>query len=175
MTVPTGRSYAQSLAASFIPVADQIRGLAVDMGMRPYVVRIVTVRWSGRRPGVGTPLLVSETALEPVPEVVGLDTLQEESVEGLGFSETGRIVLRGVSGTYSEDLLRAVTPDELLGSDPSVETFYEVETLNLDGSEGDRRRFAIVGVPVWTPGQVGYTVQLERTQGDRRRDGTPGP
>lgn len=175
MTTPTGRSYAQSLAASFIPVANQIRNLAVDMGMRPYVVRIVTIRWSGRRVGVGTPIVMAETALDPVPEVFGLDTLQEESVEGLGFSETGRVVLRGVSGTYSEDLLRAVTPDELLGSDPSIETFYEIETLNLDGSNGDLRRFAIVGMPVWVPGQVGYTIQLERTQGDRRRDRTPGP
>jgi hypothetical protein len=170
-----GRQYAASLAASFIPVADQIRDLAVGMGMRPYVVRIVTTRWTGRRPGVGVQVVLAEHTLEPVPLVIGLSSLREESVEGLGFSETGVIELSGVSGTYSEDLLRAVTPAELLGSDPSVETFYEVETLNLDGSAGDRRRFAIVGVPVWVPGQVGYYVRLERTQGDRNRDGTPGP
>ena len=169
-----GRSYAKSLAASFIPVADQIRGLAVTMGMRPYVVRIVTVRWSGRRLGVGTPIVLNSVTLEPVPQVFGLEQISEESVGGLGFSEVGNVKLTGISGSYSEDFLRGVTPEELLGSDPSVETFYEIETLKLDGTQGDRRRFAVVGVPTWEPGQVGYTVNLERTQGDRTRSGQTG-
>jgi len=175
VTTLNGTEYAKTLAASFIGVADEIRNLATTMGMRPYVVRVVTIVWTGRRPGVGSPIVKSAVALEPTPEVLGLDTLTEESVEGAGYSEVGNIELRGVSGRYSEDFLRGVTPDELLGSDPSVETFYEVETLRLDGVPGDLRRFSPVGMPVFVPGQVGYTVKLERTQGDRMRNRMPAP
>ncbi len=173
-TVLDAAGYARSLVSQLAPVADSVRNLATQMGLRPAAVRIVTSRFAGRRPGVGAEVILSVEDLVPTPEVLGLDGISYQDTEMAGYFEAGGVVLKGVSLTYAQDKLALIDPVELLGSDPSVTRYYEIEVL-AGPKTGDKMRFRPSGRPHWQPGSVNWVVPLERVQGDRTRSGAPGP
>ena len=87
------------LADDLIGVADAVRGAVHGaLGTRPYTVDLVTITWSGARPGDGAPTVVTET-IAPAPMLP--QYLRDEQRPG-GRDEEGIIEVTEISGTYAE-------------------------------------------------------------------------
>lgn len=107
----------RTLAESLIPLADQVRQLYTDFGLRSYRVFLVWVEW---RPftrvvgdqldfddepevGAGEPILVREIEILPTPRVelggIGKD------LDAVGVTERGAISVSEISERYTEDQL----------------------------------------------------------------------
>ena len=56
----TPAAYAESLAPSFIPLADELRDMLTEFGLRPYRVRQIIVQWSSGTRGEGQPTVIAE-------------------------------------------------------------------------------------------------------------------
>ena len=52
--IPPG-GYPDTLAGSFIGLADDLRQISVEFGMKPYTVRRIRIQWSGGARGRGLP------------------------------------------------------------------------------------------------------------------------
>jgi len=170
-TDPTSIQLNQTLARQFIPLADQLRDMLTQFGLRPYKVRIVRVQWSGGERGIGTSTVVSELVLLPTPLISDLTTLTE-IVQPVGLDEIGMVQLSEVSGRFTED--------ELMGRDSDgspipadQEFFYEAEFPRPDGKPGVRRRFFPRSAPQYDAGGLQWIVRLEKTHEDRGRGGDP--
>lgn len=162
---PTPQS---SLVEELGQTADELRQLFTDIGMRPYRVFSVRVRWSGRKIGVGTATVVEETEFLPTP-LVDLSPVWSE-VKSAGKVEDGVATLREVSPRLTEDQVRGLFFQDKLG--PGEEGFIEVVHDARDGVT-ERRRFTVRGVPVRKESKFQWTVRLQRARKDRHRDGTP--
>jgi hypothetical protein len=170
-TVLTGDDLKCSLAISLIPVADDLRDLLTQTGMRPYVVHFVRTRWSGGSRGDGVEQVVYDAPILPTPLVSDLSALNE-IVNPVGLDEVGGIVLSEVSGAYTEEQLlgrgaggEPIPPDE--------QFYYEIEFTRTDGRPAERRRFFIRSAPSYQPSKFQWTVSLERSHEDRTRLGEP--
>jgi hypothetical protein len=86
------------------PVVDELRGLANDLGFRPYTVTVRTRTWSGGAVGRGS-ATVSDRVLSPVPKVQ--DVPARLVVGPGGKYETGDRIVRKVSRSYTLSQLGA--------------------------------------------------------------------
>ena len=168
-TNPSSMQVGKSLARKLIPVADKLRDLFTKFGMRPYRVRIVRVRWSGERRGVGVPLVEATLDLMPTPLVQDLTTLTE-IVQAVGLDEVGSIILSEVSGSFTDDQLRFVDKTGQ-PQDPNEEVFYEIEFPRPDGLPGARRRFYLRSAPHYNAGRFQWQMRLEKAHENRSRTG----
>lgn len=167
----TAQQYAKTLARRFVPLADTLRDLLTKFGLRPYKVRIIRVKWSGGRRGVGAPTVASELHLLPTPLISDLTSLQA-IVHPVGLDEHGALLLSEVSGRYTEDeLLGRDSEGQPVGADD--EFFYEIEFPRPDGLSSTRRRFFPQGAPQYYAGKLQWQIRLERSHEDRDRDGDP--
>lgn len=139
-----------SLAEDLIPVADDIRQLATEFGLRPYRVFLVWVGYTsdedadglpdvdvqGTAPddntiGAGRPFLIAEMELLPTPRVGPLGGVRQ-NLEPVGLTEAGGLTIDQISASYSEDLLFGLLyelrdeqhPAQLR---PGVQFFYEIQ------------------------------------------------
>jgi hypothetical protein len=161
--------FGQTLGQQLIPVADDLRDLQTQFGLRPYRVRIIRTRWTGGRRGIGEEVVSSEMEILPVPLVSDLTSLAE-IVSPVGLDEHGGIVLSEVSGRYTDDQLRGLDID---GTPPAEDeqVMYEVEFPRSDGKPGERRRFHIRSAPHYFADEFQWRVPLERAHEGRDRRG----
>ena len=169
---PTRMNLGGTLAQKLIPVADNVRNLFTRFGLRAYKVRVVRVRWSGKKRGQGVPHVERTLDILPTPLVEDLSALTEV-LEPIGIDETGVVTVSEISGRFTDDQLRYLSDDgEPPG--PDEEVFYEIEYPQPDGAGGDvKRRFTLRGAPNYSPGRFQWTIRLERAQEDRTRQGDP--
>lgn len=155
-----------SLVESMAPIVDEMRQMAVDMGLRYYEVFTVVVRWSAGERHRGTPTVISEQPFLPIPEVVGVGNVDRELREG-GAVKRGGIWLRKLSPRYTIDDILLLFPRELRDDE---EHYIEVRGDSRDGNT-PRDRYVIVGRPerkAW-----GWEVRLLKADEDRTRGGRP--
>lgn len=156
-----------SLVEELGQTVDELRQLYTDVGMRPYRVFSVVVRWSGRRIGAGVADVVRETEFLPTP-LVDLAPVSAEA-KSAGVVEDGGTILREISPRLTEDQVRGLFFQDELG--PGEEGFIEVVHDVRDG-QTDRRRFTVRGGPVRKESKFQWTCRLVRARKDRNRDGT---
>lgn len=157
----------RSLVEELAPIADEMRQLLTDFGLRPYRVFSVVVAWSGKAIGRGNALVVSEQELLPTP-LVDLSPVRTE-VKTAGRVEEGDATLRQVSARYTEADLEVLFCRHPLP--PGHEAFVEVRIDARDGADTKRRRFVVRGAPYRRAGDFEWTVKLSRQQEDRKPDG----
>lgn len=156
----------RTLAAELAETVDEARQIKADLGMLPYRVFSVVVRWDGGRRGVGPERLVRETEFLPTPEI-RLDAQNRELKEG-GARERGKTRLRKVSARYSEDEVRALLHRDLQDGEQG---YIEVR---LDGRLDDkprRRRFTVAGAPFLDQAKFEWTVKVAEQDDPRSRNG----
>ena len=162
-----------TLAFNLIGVADGLRDLYTQFGLRPYRVALVRTRWSGGRRGIGVEIVISSTNLLPTPKMTDMAALTEIN-SAIGLDETGEVVLTEVSGAFTEDQLRGhpfgngepVFPDE--------QFYYEIEfPPACAGKDGERRRFTVKGAPMYFADRFQWNIRLEKQRQDRSRYGDP--
>ena len=165
---PTG--YGDTLAGSFIGLADDLRDMFTQFGLRPYTVRRIRVKWSGQRRGVGQPTVIFSEPILPTPKVTDISGLSE-LLHPIGLDEHGSIRLSEISGTYTEDDLRGLDSSGK-GAAVDEEFFYEIEYARPDGLAGEKRRFFPSGAASYNAGKLQWTLMLEKSNEDRGRDGS---
>ena len=168
LTAPRMR---RSLGQRLVPVADRLRGLLTEFGLRPYEVAIVRTRWSGGRRGVGEEIVVEDALLRPTPKVADLDGIAVQ-VTPAGLSDVGEVQLSQISGTMTEEQLRGIHAD---GSpiDADEDFFFEVRFPRLDGRPGERRRFFPASAPYYDASALQWRVHLRHQHANRQRGGDP--
>ena len=114
-----------TLAREFVELADDLRDLLSQFGLRAYRVSTIRVQWSGGKRGRGSPIVIEETIILPTPKIASLDGLQE-LVQSVGLDEVGSVELSEVSGRFTEEQLRGFT-DAGDGLPVAQEFYYEVE------------------------------------------------
>lgn len=193
----------RTLADRLIPLADSVRQLYTDFGLRPYRIFLVWIEWKPEgavlggqldfdEVGAGEPTLVREIELLPTPRVelggVGKD------FDAVGTTERGSVGVSEISESYSEDQLTGLLnefrdpkyPDTLR---QGIDFFWEIREERppqglgrqfgpCDSSGGYqtvRRRFHVSGVPVRQADRFQWFVSLIRADGERSRSGSVEP
>ena len=157
----------QSLVESLGSVADDIRQLYTDFGLRPYTVVSVVIGWTGGKPGRGDAFIVQETPLLPTPQVVDMKPVRGMA-KPAGFDEEGSILLTQISPRYTEDDINTIFHVQPLPIDR--EGFLEVRVDSRDGST-TRRRFRVQGTPYRDADSFEWSTRLVLESHDRSRDG----
>lgn len=156
-----------SLVESLGKTVDDLRQIATDLGLRPYRVFSVLVRWTGGGVGRGEAVVVREQEFLPTPKLVDMAPVRGEVRTG-GLVERGTVRLRQISPRYTEDEVRTLTHVGPLG--PGEQGWVEVRVDDRDGSTR-RRRFVVVGVPFRDAGAFEWRADLLRQDVDRDRAG----
>jgi hypothetical protein len=157
-----------TLARDFIELADDLRDLLTQFGLRSYRVSTLRIQWSGGKRGKGTPTIVEERPILPTPKITALDGLLGV-IQNVGLDETGSLEVSQISGTYSEDQLRGFDSDGT-GIPPDQEFLWEVEFFPTEGPS-KKRRFFPKTAPNYKAGALQWTIRLEKANDDRSRNG----
>ena len=158
-----------SLVEEFGGIVDDLRQLYTDVGLRPYRVFLVRVRWGGGEIGRGEATVVSEAELLPTPEV-DFTPLRTEIKSG-GKVERGGFTLREISPRYTEDEIL-----DLFHVERGFQVFVEVRHDSRDGQQPKRRRFTVKDVPWRKAKDFQWVARLQVEEQARNRDGSlPGP
>lgn len=139
-----------TLVEDLVPVADDIRQLYTEFGLRPYRVFLVWVGFTADENadglpdvdvqgvsaddntiGAGRPFLIAEMELLPTPRVGPLGGVRQ-NLEPVGLTEAGGVTIDQISPSYSEDLLFGLLYDLLDPQHPAqlrpgIQFFYEVQ------------------------------------------------
>jgi len=159
-----GHCATTNLVESLGAVADDIRQIAVELGLRPYQVHAVRLRWTGGQVGRGTSAVVFDEPLLPTPEVVNMGSVSRDS-KNAGTVERGDVRLQGISPRYTEDqIVRYFSLD--LRSDE--EGFIEIHMDKRDG-ETERRRFVVARAPERRADKFDLSVVLRKQDKNRAR------
>lgn len=156
------RSFAETMGE----IVDEARQLQTELGLRPYRVFSVLVRWSGGSPGRGEPCVVMEREILPTP-LLRLDGARGSMRSG-GVAERGNVRLAEISTRYTEDELRALFHGE--HSLPNESAFIEIRMDARDGVV-TRRRFVVAGAPFRDLDKWEWTVPLVEQTPNRTRGG----
>lgn len=89
------------------PIVDDARSIVDDFGLRPFVVTVRSITWSGGRPGSGT-ATNTDIVIDPAPKVAEVP-LRLRTVEGGRFEDGDRVVTK-ISRSYTESQLTGGTP-----------------------------------------------------------------
>lgn len=148
---------------------DAARDVMAAIGMRPYTVKMVHLRWTGATIGEGREEVVSIREVLPVPEVGDLSGLIRQMTPAQ-VDEQGTIILSKMSAHYTEDdvLLRPRSGKPLA---PNEVAYYEVAWR----ATGERRRFVPVGGAgaSFKASTSEWQVTLTLQRGARPRSGAP--
>lgn len=163
-TVHTPASWNGTLANRLIGIEDRASDIEVRLGLRPYKVSVVRVRWSGDRRGSGVQEVVGDLAILPVPRITDLSGLQLISNAAM-VREQGSVMVSRISGAYTEDQLAGL---DVGGVDlpPTDEVFWEVVFLR----SGDRRRFTVTTAPGYDAERAQWSLTLTRAHEGRARN-----
>jgi len=167
----------ESLANCLGAVADDLRQLYTDFGLRPYRLFSIVTAWSGGEHGRGEERLVSETELLPTPRV-SLASLRGSLSDG-GLRERGNLRVDQISPRYTEEDIYAIF--HLHPLPPQFTGWLEVREDARDGAYPPRRRFTVAGVPARSADQFWWEVDLVQQDparnrlGQLNRTGDPAP
>jgi hypothetical protein len=162
--------YRTTLVQKLTCVADNLRDLNTKFGARPYVVALVRTRWAGGERGVGAEEVLSVEPIEPTPLVAPLSRLSR-GTQVVGVEEAGELRVSEISPRYTEDYLTGLGED---GSPvPLDQNFYWEITFPKANRADVRRRFRLASVPSYEPTKFQWTVDLEKVDEDRARNGDP--
>ncbi len=153
-------SFAEQMGA----VVDEARALVMELGLRPYRVWLVVVKWSGEEIGRGDPVVVRETELLPTPLWDSRPIYSE--MRSAGRVDQGQTRLREVSPRYTEDDIWG-----MFNPASGEQVFVEVRHDARDGNT-QRRRHMVRGQPFRDATGFGWTVNLSTEQQARERDGS---
>lgn len=165
-----------TLAWQLTGVADDVRKIAADLGVRPYRVYLVHAEWSGEARGYGEAQIISRREIVPVPRVRDIDSATR-NLRATGMTEEGDVVVDQISARLTEDDLLGKTPDmrdavQQRTSRAKVQFWWEiVENRPSNPSPAIRRFSGPVKVPVLTRGGLQWRVTLVKQDLDRGRDG----
>lgn len=163
----------RTLGQNLIPVADTLRNLLTDFGLRPYTVTLLQTRWSSGERGEGVEVIIGQCPLLPTPRITDL-TEVANIVTAAGLAEQGEIVLSRISGSYTEEQLRGIWPDGQQ-TEPDSQFFYEVQFPEVaTGFPGERRRFFPTSAPYYDAPGLQWRIKLRKQRDDRSRDGSLG-
>jgi hypothetical protein len=179
---------ARTLAQRLSPIADRLRQLNTNLGIRPYRVFLTWTRFGGEKRGEGVETVVYRREILPTPKVASLDSTTF-SLFHAGTVPVGSIKLSEISNVrWTEDLLRGLDPcaiPELAkaktpGQPPPMDQgipqpydfFFEVVEDDRGGCEPFRFRYRLLNKPFRLPGKVMWQVMLEKCSEDRRTDDT---
>jgi hypothetical protein len=165
----------QTLAAELIPIVDEIRQLAVDLGANPYRVFLIHEQWPGPRRGQGDPVVISCREIVPPPKVSDM-TATRMMLRSVGLTEEGSLLVSQISGHYTEDDLLGKTLDL---QDPvksrtgagDVDFFWEVVENRPSNPAPVRRRYRPDGVPMLSRDGFQWKVPLVKAEPNRSRQG----
>ena len=169
-TLPTPLQYQGTLARALVHCVDQVRDINTQLGLRPYVVRLVHTRWSSGERGAGVEQVISVVPITPIPKIETISAL-DVNYSSVGGQENGCLRVSQISGRYTEDQLLGRTYD---GNpiDEDTNFFYEIEYRGGNGPQ-HMRRFYVSGAPQKSPGGVQWEIEIQRSNQDRLYDGTP--
>lgn len=155
---------AASLANSLGSLADDLRQLYTDFGLRPYRLFSIVTEWSGGSDGRGEERLVSEVELLPTPRV-SLASLRGSLSDG-GLRERGTLRVDQISPRYTEDDIYSLFHVKPLP--PRYTGWIEMREDERDGNTVPRRRFVVIGAPAREADRFEWRVDM--TQQDPSRD-----
>jgi len=157
-----------SLTEQLGKVADDLRQLYTDLGLRPYRLFSVVEGWSGGEEGRGTLTTLSEREFLPTPNL-NLKPLRIRLPEG-GYSDNGFHTITEISPRLTEDQIRG-----LLHGAPLPPGQYGYLETRIDSRDGqtERRRFVVRGVPWRDAENFQWVVKCSPQQPSRHRNGTP--
>ena len=169
--LPPG-AFAGTLVGKLISPVDKLRNLLTVAGLRPYIVRLVTTRWSGGTRDEGVEQVVKEQLILPTPKISNLDAIDSTTNE-VGTEEYGSIQISQISARYTEYELSGRGPN---GEEIPADTqfYWEIEFPGINGRyPGIRRRFESNSAPNYNGGKFEWTIKVVRAGEDRLPDGTP--
>lgn len=162
-TVHSPEEFGGTLGQKLIRTVDRLRDQQTRFGMRPYVVKIVRVRWSGGDRNVGEPVIVKEDVILPTPKVTDLGGLRDV-MEAIGREESGELQVSEISGRYSEGYLRGVDAEgDVIGPDESVYWLLEFTGQGRGGTI-EKRFFQPSSVPAYKADRFEWVVTLMRAE-----------
>ena len=157
-----------SLAEDLGDVADDMRQLYTDFGLRPYRVFSVIIEWTGGELYRGEPRVICEKEFLPTP-YIDLRPLYSNYTEA-GILQHGDIVMREVSPSITEDQIRELC----FNGEPlpkNQQGFIEVTHDRRKGNMPKRRRFVVRGAPWHDAEKFQWVVALSEEDDERNRNG----
>jgi hypothetical protein len=145
-----------NLVDSLVPLADDLRKvLQTDFGVRQFRVWTVQRVWSSGTTGEGEYV---DTAAEITPQPLVEPYKTEFSLEPCGVDESGFVVLREISLTYTEA--------ELSGGDVPVGTEWFIKLTDAHGQEIPDSYWLVKKRP-WPDRikDIGWKMELEAAEG----------
>jgi hypothetical protein len=155
---------ASTLVEDFGELADDLRTIEAEFGLRADRVFVVLYGWTGGEVGAGTPEKRKEVELLPPPSIA-LQEVRNELSTG-GVDERGHVRLEGISPRLTEADLNVL----LVPLDRGEEVFVEIVRDGRDGGSPVRRRYRPVGVPKRRIDELDYVLDLRRLNDDRTTD-----
>lgn len=165
----------QSIAHRLHRVGDRVRQFATKLGIRPYRVFLVWTTYDGEERGEGTERILHVHEILPTPKVGELTSLQNLGYSA-GVLSTGTLRVDNISaGLTRAQLVGLAVPGKGQVADmpERVDFWYE---LREDGRGGDvpvPARFRLAAEPVRLPGNVSWSVLLEKQEEPRQADTLP--
>lgn len=156
-----------ALAVELGDVADDIRQLNTEFGLRPYRLFSVVTQWSGGDLGRGEETLLSETEFLPTPKV-STEPLRGELLAG-GLTERGTTRVSEISSRYTEDDIFSLFFVQPLPRDH--QGYIEMQMDRRDGDRRKRRRFVVQGAPYLDAERFEWRVRMVEQDLARDRDG----
>ena len=163
-----------TLGFDLVGVVDSVRGIAAELGLRPYRVFLVHAVWTGSQVGEGLARVTSRREILPPPRVRDIDSVNR-NVHSTGLTEEGDVVIDQISARIPEDDLTGRTPDlrdPLLPrtSKRNVEFFWEIRELRPSTPPPPARRFSPPSkVPVLSRDGMSWRVTLTKQDYDAGR------
>jgi hypothetical protein len=158
-----------SLNESFSSLADDMRQMLTDFGMRPYRVFSVITEWSSGELYRGDERVVSEKEFLPTP-LVDLRPIYTTMTEA-GLMESGDLFMREISPSLTEDQVRQLCFNgEPLGA--GQQGYIEIRHDTRKEMLTERRRFTVRGAPWHDAEKFEWVVSLSEEEGARERDGS---
>lgn len=149
-------------------LVDELRQLQTDVGLRPYRVFSVIVKWDSGELYRGTQSIVGEKEFLPTP-LVDLRPMYSVVKES-GVFEHGDVVLREISPSLTEDQIRELFFN---GAElpPGQQGYIEVRHDARKGNTPRRRRFIVRGAPWHDAERFQWIASLSDEEHDRLPSG----
>lgn len=166
-TQHTPETSAHTLLACITPCVDQARDVATCLGLRPYQVHLVRTRWTSGERGAGVEEVLSVEPILPTPKLAKVRV--DKRAEGLGWVETGDLLVTEISPRYREEQFYGHSEDGRPIEDG--DSFYWEVTQMRPGTPARKRRYTLSSTPELVAERAEWRLQLTRALGDRAADG----
>lgn len=172
----TGVEARRTLAHRFGGIADRLRQLATNFGIRSRRCFLTWVRSTGEARGEGLEGVVERVEILPTPRVGDLTSLSLNPFSA-GVLPIGSVRVDRISIAYTLDQLegRLIPGQSRQVGAPNLDFFWEIVEDGRGDQPAERQRFRVLGRPHRDEGGVQWIVLLERMAEDLDRRGRPQP